>query len=169
MNLWSKLLSAVQWNPQLNIAGGSAAGRVEEGVFVLPVVACSQPTWRWSPRCRWSRWWRCQRPPPAPSPLSSAAPPQSCHTTQGPAWSHSQVHGSEPWMSNGGFPWVPPRWIPWRAQSFGWPPLLMGNLSPVPILPLLLDLSPNPRFCTFMRRGRVSRYLGEQGGVLFLP
>ena len=42
-------------------------------------------------------------------------------------------------------------------------------LGPVPILPLPLDLSPNPRFCVFPRRGRVSQYLMEQGGVLFFP
>ena len=35
------------------------------------------------------------------------------------------------------------------------------------ILPL--DLSPNPRFCAFPRRGKVSQYLREQGGVLFIP
>ena len=28
---------------------------------------------------------------------------------------------------------------------------------------LLLDLTPNPRFSTFLRRGRVSQYLREQG------
>ena len=70
---------------------------------LLPVAACSRPTWRWSPRCHWSRWWRCRRPPPAPSPLSSAAPPQSCTTTQGPAVSNSQVHRWEPWRISTGF------------------------------------------------------------------
>ena len=41
--------------------------------------------------------------------------------------------------------------------------------GPVPILPLALDLSPNPRFCVFLRSGRVSQYLRAQGGVLFFP
>ena len=42
-------------------------------------------------------------------------------------------------------------------------------LGPVPILPLLLDLNPNPRFCAFLQKGRVSQYLQEQGGVLIVP
>ena len=43
-------------------------------------------------------------------------------------------------------------------------------LEPYPNTPPLpLDLSPYPRFCAFPRRGRVSQYLREQGGVLFFP
>ena len=44
-----------------------------------------------------------------------------------------------------------------------------GEQGPVQILPLPLDLSPNPRFCTFPQRGRVSQYLREHGGVLIFP
>ena len=46
---------------------------------------------------------------------------------------------------------------------------IVTHLGPGPILPLPLDLSPNPRFCKVSQRGRVSQCLREQGGVLFFP
>lgn len=39
----------------------------------VPVAVYSLQTWTWSPQCRWSKSWRCQTPPPAPSPLVLAA------------------------------------------------------------------------------------------------
>lgn len=44
----------------------------------VPVAACSLQTWMWSPRCRWSKSWRCRMPLPARSPLFSAVLLQSC-------------------------------------------------------------------------------------------
>ena len=41
------------------------------------------------------------------------------------------------------------------------------DLVPVPNLPLPLDLSPNPRFSSFQRRGTVSQYLTARGGGRF--
>lgn len=39
----------------------------------IPVTVYFQRTLKWSPLCHWNKWWRCQKPLPAPSLLSSAA------------------------------------------------------------------------------------------------
>lgn len=47
----------------------------------VPVGVYSLQTWTWNQQYHWSKWWRCRRLQPAPSPLVSAALLLNCTQT----------------------------------------------------------------------------------------
>lgn len=49
--------------------------------MAVPVEVYSLPTWMWNQQYHWSKWWRCRKLRPAPSPLVSAALPLNCKQT----------------------------------------------------------------------------------------